>query len=254
MNTIIQQKSIHSSGITHLTKQMFPVSGMTCAGCALSIESELKNTLGVTNAGVNFATETVWVEFDATVTNPEQLKDAIKEIGYDLIIDTKEPSKKQEQIRKANYNRSLLRVIGSGILSLPIVIFGMLFMHWKTGEWISMVLSAVVLFWFGRSFFRSAVLQAKHARANMDTLVALSTGVAFIFSVFNTFYPEYWIKREIQPHVYYEAVVVIIFFISLGKILEEKAKSNTSSAIKKLIGLQPKTVRIITDEGEKKYL
>lgn len=254
MDTITQQKSLHRSEIIHLTKQILPVSGMTCAGCALSIEFKLKNTRGVKNAGVNFATETAWVEFDATVTNPEQIKRAIKEIGFDLIIDTKEPSKKQEQIRKVNYNRSLVRVVGSGILSLPIVILGMLFMHWKPGEWISMVLSAVVLFWFGRSFFRSAVLQAKHARANMDTLVALSTGVAFIFSVFNTFYPEYWIKREIQPHVYYEAVVVIIFFISLGKILEEKAKSNTSSAIKKLIGLQPKTVRIITDEGEKKYL
>jgi Cu2+-exporting ATPase len=114
-----------------------------------------------------------------------------------------------------------------------------------------MVFTAPVLFWFGRSFFINAWKQAKHGKANMDTLVALSTGIAFFFSVFSTFYSEFWESRGLEAHVYYEAAAVIIAFISLGKLLEERAKSNTSTAIKKLMGLQPKTVRIVVDEIEK---
>jgi len=107
-----------------------------------------------------------------------------------------------------------------------------------------------VLFWFGRHFFAGAWKQARHGKANMDTLVALSTGIAFIFSTFNTIDPDFWHRRGIHPHVYFEAASVIIAFISLGKLLEETAKSNTSLAIKKLMGLQPKTVRVIVDGKE----
>ncbi|OYX91543.1 MAG: heavy metal translocating P-type ATPase, partial [Sphingobacteriia bacterium 35-40-5] len=110
--------------------------------------------------------------------------------------------------------------------------------------------SAPVLFWFGRNFFINAWKQAKHGMVNMDTLVALSTGIAYVFSAFNTIYPEYWHNRGIHPHVYYEAAAVIIAFISFGKLLEEKAKSNTTTAIKKLMGLQPKTVRILLNDKE----
>tara|TARA_R110000851_G_scaffold37090_1_gene96093 strand:- start:14066 stop:15949 length:1884 start_codon:yes stop_codon:yes gene_type:complete len=126
-------------------------------------------------------------------------------------------------------------------------------MQWEPGKWISLVLAFPILFWFGRSFFINAFKQAKHGKANMDTLVALSTGIAFLFSIFNTFFPEFWLSRGIEPHVYYEAATVIITFISLGKLLEEKAKSNTSSAIKKLIGLQPKTLKVI-ENGEEKEI
>src|SRR5688572_17978450 len=114
-----------------------------------------------------------------------------------------------------------------------------------------MVLSAPVGFYFGRSFFINAWKQAKHGYGNMDTLVALSTGIAFLFSVFNTFFPEVLHRQGLHAHVYYEAAAVVISFISLGKLLEEKAKSNTSSAIKKLMGLQPKTVKAIIDGIEK---
>ncbi|HAT65668.1 MAG TPA: heavy metal translocating P-type ATPase, partial [Flavobacteriaceae bacterium] len=136
---------------------------------------------------------------------------------------------------------------------LPIFVLGMFFMQWEPGKWISLLLAFPILFWFGRSFFVNAFKQAKHGKANMDTLVALSTGIAFLFSIFNTFFPEFWLSRGIEPHVYYEAATVIITFISLGKLLEEKAKSNTSSAIKKLIGLQPKTLKVI-ENGEEKEI
>ena len=145
--------------------------------------------------------------------------------------------------------RSRHRTIWSSILALPVVIIGMFFMDMPYATYISMVLSAPVVFYFGRSYFINAWKQARHGKANMDTLVALSTGIAFLFSAFNTFFPEFWHARGIHAHVYYEAAAVVIAFISLGKLLEEKAKSSTSSAIKKLMGLQPKTVGVIVMDG-----
>ena len=135
------------------------------------------------------------------------------------------------------------------ILSIPVVVIGMFFMNMPFANEIMWFLSTPVLFWLGRDFYINAWKQAKHRSANMDTLVALSTGVAYIFSVFNTLFPEFWHERGLHAHVYFEAASVIIGFILLGKLLEEKAKGNTSSAIKKLMGLQPKTVTIVQDGG-----
>merc|ERR1712000_440982 len=229
-------------------KKSFPVTGMTCAACASSVESILSHTEGVNNAIVNFASSSVLVDYDENVTE-EKLQNALRQVGYDIIINAEDPSEVQEELRQKHYYDIKNRTIWSAILTLPIFILGMFFMHWEPGKWISLVLTFPVLFWFGRSFFINAFKQAKHGKANMDTLVALSTGIAFLFSVFNTLFPEFWLSRGIEPHVYYEAATVIITFISLGKLLEERAKSNTSSAIKKLMGLQPKTLKII-EHGE----
>src|SRR5690606_7237112 len=142
------------------------------------------------------------------------------------------------------------RTIWSAILAVPVVVIGMFLMDLRYGNLISFFLTAPVVFYFGRSFFINAWRQARHGKANMDTLVALSTGIAFLFSAFNTFFPEFWLSRGIEPHVYYEAAAMIITFILVGKLLEERAKSSTSSALKKLIGLQPKTVRVIENGVE----
>ena len=233
-------------------KESFPVTGMTCASCAASVESVLKHTEGVFDASVNFANSSVLVEYDKELS-PNQLQNALREVGYDIIIDAENPSEVQQELQQKHYQDIKNRTIWSAILTLPIFVLGMFFMKWEPGKWISLVLTFPILFWFGRSFFINAFKQAKHGKANMDTLVALSTGIAFIFSVFNTFFPEFWLSRGIEPHVYYEAATVIITFISLGKLLEEKAKSNTSSAIKKLMGLQPKTLKII-ENGEEKEI
>ena len=232
------------------TRAVFPVTGMTCAGCAISVESMLKATAGVIDAGVNFANNTAWAEYDTLKANPSALQKSIQSIGYDLIIDTENSAELQESLQLKNYRELKIRTIWASILALPVFIIGMFFMDMPYGTWISMILSAPVLFWFGRNFFINAWKQAKHGMVNMDTLVALSTGIAFVFSAFNTIYPEYWHNRGIHPHVYYEAAAVIIAFISFGKLLEEKAKSNTTTAIKKLMGLQPKTVRILLDDKE----
>ena len=230
-------------------RQTFPVTGMTCAGCASSVESILNDTEGVVSANVNFASNSVLVEYDKTLA-PTDLQNALQSVGYDLIVDAGDPQEKQQELQQQHYQAVKRRTIGSAILTLPVFILGMFVMDWMPGRWISLALSIPVLFWFGRSFFINAWKQARHGKANMDTLVALSTGIAFLFSMFNTLFPEFWLQRGLAPHVYYEAATVIITFISLGKLLEERAKSNTSSAIKKLMGLQPKTLNVIRDGQE----
>lgn len=233
-----------------VSKKSFPVTGMTCAVCASSVESMLGHTEGVYNASVNFANSTVLVEYDSAM-DLSDLQNAVRQIGYDIIVDAEDPTEVQEELSKEHYVSIKKRTLWSAILTLPIFLLGMFFMDWVPGRWISLVLAVPILFWFGRSFFINAFKQARFGKANMDTLVALSTGIAFLFSAFNTFFPEFWLSKGMEPHVYYEAATVIITFISLGKLLEEKAKSNTSSAIKKLIGLQPKTLKVIADGEER---
>jgi Cu2+-exporting ATPase len=239
---------------TAITKETFPVLEMTCAACAVSVESMLKSAPGVKDAGVNFANQTAWVQYDPAAATPETLQKTVRSIGYDLVIDKDNQDEVKEEAQRRHYNEVKQRTIWSSILSLPIVIIGMFFMDMPYGNWIMMVLATPVVFFFGRNFFVNAWKQLKHGKANMDTLVALSTGIAWIFSAFNTIYPEFWHQRGLHPHVYFEAAAVVIAFISLGKLLEEKAKSNTSSAIKKLIGLQPKTVLLVDASGDTKEI
>lgn len=230
-------------------KKTFPITGMTCASCAVSTESILKSQNGIINVAVNFANSSATVEFIPDLISIQQMKEALQSIGYDMIIDEENAHDLKEEIHKSLYTELRNKTIWAVILSLPVVVIGMFFMEMPYANLIMMILTTPVLFWFGRSFFINAFKQAKHFKANMDTLVALSTGIAFLFSLFNTFYPEFWHKRGLHAHVYFEAASVVIAFILLGKLLEEKAKSNTSSAIKKLIGLQPKTVVVIHEGG-----
>jgi Cu2+-exporting ATPase len=234
-----------------LIKQSLPVLEMTCAACAISVESMLKATAGVKEASVNFANQTALVEYDPMVAKPVDLQNAVRSIGYDLVVDVEDPQAIKEEAQRKHYEEVKNRTIWSAILSVPVVVIGMFFMDMPYGNYISMVLSAPVVFYFGRTFFVHAWKQARFGKANMDTLVALSTGIAFLFSMFNTFFPEFWHNRGIHAHVYYEAAAVVVTFISLGKLLEERAKSSTGSAIKKLMGLQPKTVKAIIVGEEK---
>jgi len=236
--------------IQKVHKETFPVTGMTCASCASSVETILAHTDGVKSAKVNFAASTVLVEYSDEIT-PESLDEALSNIGYGILIQSENAEKSIENHQHKSYQALKKQTIGAAILSTPIFIIGMFFMDWEYGSWISLILSVPVLTVFGRRFFINAWKQAKHKSVNMDTLVALSTGIAFIFSLFNTVFPEFWISRGIVPHVYYEAATVIITFILFGKMLEESAKSKTSSALKNLMGLQPKTLKAIIDGMEK---
>jgi Cu2+-exporting ATPase len=228
----------------------FPVSGMSCASCAVSVESILGAQKGVDKAEINYASQLVKVAFHPAVTEPSNLRQAVQSIGYDLIIDTVNGKAKQEEVQQNHYNELKRNITWAAALTIPVVLIGMIFSNMRYANYIMLALTAPVLFIAGKSFFTGALSQAKHGKANMDTLVALSTGIAFLFSAFNTFDPGFWRRQGLQPHVYFEAASVIVVFILLGKLLEERAKSNTSSAIKKLIGLQPKTVLLITPQGE----
>ena len=231
-------------------KKNFPVLNMTCASCAVSSESILKSQQGVIDAAVNYANATALVEYVPTITDPHKLKAALQSIGYDLMIDETEEAKDQlAELHKQNADSLKKKTTGAIALSIPTVIIGMFFMNMPYANYIMWALATPVVLFFGKQFFINAWKQTRHRSANMDTLVALSTGVAYLFSVFNTVYPQYWHSKGLHPHVYFEAAAVVIAFILLGKMLEERAKDNTSSAIKKLMGLQPKTVTVIHEGG-----
>jgi len=236
-------------GVTTI-KKTFPVLEMTCASCAVSVESILKSQQGVVGAFVNFATATVVVEYIPGVVEPIDLKKAVQSVGYDLLVEkNKDEANAIENLQLEKFALLKKKTIWALVLSAPLVIIGMFFMNIPYANILMWVLSSPVVLWLGRDFFKNAWKQAKHRTANMDTLVALSTGVAYLFSVFNTLFPEFWHQKGLHPHVYFEAAAVVIAFILLGKLLEEKAKGNTSSAIKKLMGLKPKHVTIVHAGG-----
>merc|ERR1712000_391445 len=231
-------------------KHTYPVLGMTCASCAGSAESMVKYAPGVVDASVNFGTGNLTVEFLPNMTNSEQIRKAVQDGGYDLLLeDENKQQETLEAIHAEKFRKLKNKTIWAVILSLPVVIIGMFFMDMPYGNEIMWAFSTPVVLWLGKDFFINAWKQAKHRSANMDTLVALSTGIAYIFSVFNMLFMDFWHQRGLHAHVYFEAAAVIVAFILLGKLLEEKAKGNTSSAIKKLMGLQPKTVIVIEADG-----
>lgn len=246
----VNGKSMEQSKDRSSIKKTFPVTGMTCASCAKSVESIVAAQKGVVNSSVNYASSNLQVEYISSETNPDKFRQAVRGIGYDLVIEEsndsakmlEEKQKKQLQVLKQNTTWSV-------VLSIPLVIIGMFFMDMPYANYIMWALATPVILVFGKKFFINAFNQAKHRSANMDTLVALSTGIAYAFSVFNTLNPEFWHSRGLHAHVYFEAAAVVIAFILLGKLLEERAKASTSSAIKKLIGLQPKTVMMVTSSG-----
>ncbi len=237
-------KAIRDNGYDVPTlRRTFPVTGMTCASCVNSVESMLLAQPGVLNAGVNLATNTVQVEYVPGVIDERRMRAVVQSIGYDLLISEEhEATADLEEIQRARMSSLKQRLWASIALSIPLVVIGMFMMHEPWANFVMWALSTPVVLVFGRSFFINAWKQAKHRSGNMDTLVALSTGVAYVFSVFNTTYPSFWTDRGLVPHVYFEAAAVVITFILLGKFLEERAKAGTSSAIKKLMGLRPSSV------------
>jgi len=244
----------HSESIVNpiIKRQTFRVTGMTCASCAISLETYLKPITGVKFVSVNYPNQSVSIEFDLNVVSIELLKAKAKEISYELIDGNENEAKEAfDDLEAIRLNTLRTKLIGSALFSIPVFIISMFFMGKIPYEnWILLGLSVPALFWAGNQFFINAWKKIKHGATNMDTLVSLSTGVAFAYSVFNTVYPDFMMSRGIHPHVYYESAVVIITFILLGKYLEERAKGKTSSAIKKMMGLKPKEVTCIRNGEE----
>lgn len=235
-------------------KKSFYVIGMSCAGCAANIQQALSERKGVIEARVNFAASDVIVEYNPTLVSDKDLQKTVQEAGYALLLENETEPEQAEILQREAYDKLRRKTIGALLLSLPVFVIGMFFMHMPYGNWIMLGFTLPVLLVFGRDFFINAWRQLKHGHANMDTLVAVSTGVAFLFSLFNTLWPTYWTDRGLEAHIYYEAAAVIIALILLGRLLESRAKSNTSTAIRKLIGLQPKEVIRILEDGTEQVI
>jgi len=244
-------KTIESLGykVPFVTKE-YPVRNMSCSSCAAHIQSVLEKQPGVLTASVNFANNLARIKFIPGLISSQKLKDTLYYIGYELVIDESDEAKDQlEALQAKQFNSLKQRTIGSIAFSIPVFVIAMFFMNIPYANYIMWILTTPVIFYFGKQFFINAWKQAKHQSANMDTLVAVSTGVAYLFSTFNTLYPHFWHNQGLHAHVYFEAASVVISFILLGKLLEERAKGNVSFAIKKLMNLAPKTVHVI-NEGD----
>lgn len=230
-------------------KKEIPVIGMSCAACAITVEKSLAKHPGVKSAAVNYANHAAWVEWDEKETNLPQLQEAVQHAGYELLIADLE-AEDLESIQTQAYLALKKKTMLAGLLALPVFLIGMFAMHMPYANWIMWALTTPILLVFGRQFFVQAWKLAKVRQANMDTLVALSTGIAYLYSSFNTFFPKYLLGKGIEPHVYFEAAAVILFFILLGKTLESQAKAGTGAALKKLMGLQPDEVSVLDGKNE----
>ncbi|MEZ5036061.1 MAG: cation transporter [Chitinophagales bacterium] len=228
-----------------IIKKTVPVLDMSCASCAASAEDAAKFADGVISASVNYGTGNLTVEYFPNITDIYKIQKVVQTAGYDLLITDEDEQETLEAIHEKKYTNLKKKTIWAILFALPLMLIGMVFMNMPYADWLMWALATPLVFWLGKDFYINAWKQAKHRSANMDTLVALSTGIAYIFSVFNMLFPEFWTKRNMHAHVYFEAAGVIIAFILLGRLLEEKAKGNTSTAIKKLMGLQPKTLWVI---------
>lgn len=237
-------------------KKTIPVIGMACSVCAANVERKLNSLDGINSATVSLAGRTALVDFNPEQITLEDMKREISNAGYDLVI---EEDRSAEEINRREFTLLKRKTIGSWIFSLLVMAFSM--------GWISMgaeselaarninnqmalIIALVNMMWCGKDFYISAWKQLKHATANMDSLVALSTIIAFLLSSFNTFWGDaVWGTRGIEWHTYFDASVMIITFVLTGRCLEEKAKNSTASSIRHLMGLQPKTARLI--DGDK---
>ena len=229
-----------------MEKKTIAVTGMACAGCAANVERRLNQLDGIQSASVNFAARTALVEYDPKVITPAMMKSEIIKAGYDLVIDEGESV---EAIEHTAYRRLVWKVITSWLLALLTM---SLSMNWldtgstDSANQLMLVLALANIVYCGNMFYSNTWKQLRHGSANMDTLVAMSTAISFLFSVFNTFWGEsFWGSRGIENHTYYDASVMIITFVLTGRMLEERAKKGTASAIRALMGLAPKTAHVV---------
>ncbi len=233
---------------TKMEKKTFAVLGMMCAGCAARVEKTLNQTEGVTSAAVNLAARTAMVEYDETLTSPARLQEALGKTGYDMVV---EEDRNVEAIEQRALRTLKVKVALSWFFALLVMAVSMHWIRLGTSDvenQVMMILALLNIVYCGRQFYTSAWRQLMHGSANMDTLVALSTGISFLFSTFNTFWGDsYWGARGIEWHTWFDASVMIITFVLTGRLLEEHAKHGTASAIRALMGLQPKTAHLVAD-------
>lgn len=233
-----------------MEKKTIAVIGMACAGCAANVERRLNELNGISSAAVNFAARTALVEYDPKVITPQMMKDEIIKAGYDLVIDEDESV---AAIERHAYSQLIRRMAASWVFAALTMGISMRWLNvgsTSAANQTMLIIALVNIAYCGRMFYVNAWKQLMHKTANMDTLVAMSTLISFLFSVFNTFWGDsFWGSRGIENHTYYDASVMIITFVLTGRVLEERAKSSTASAIRALMSMAPKTAHLINGDS-----
>lgn len=233
-----------------MEKKTIAVIGMACAGCAANVERRLNELNGISSAAVNFAARTALVEYDPKVITPQMMKEEIIKAGYDLVIDEDESV---AAIERHAYSQLIRRMAASWVFAALTMGISMRWLNvgsTSAANQTMLIIALVNITYCGRVFYVNAWRQLMHKTANMDTLVAMSTLISFLFSVFNTFWGDsFWGSRGIENHTYYDASVMIITFVLTGRVLEERAKSSTASAIRALMGMAPKTAHLINGDS-----
>ena len=231
-------------------KQTIPVIGMACSACSANIEKKLNTLKGVNSASVSLPGRSALIDFNPQVISLEKMKAEINALGYDLVID-KETS--VEEIEKREYVLLKRKTALSWLFSIAVMCVSMRWIDLGSRDitnQVALLIALANMLYCGRQFYVSSFRQLRHGSANMDTLVALSTGIAFLFSAFNTFWGDaVWASRGVVWHTYFDASVMIITFVLTGRLLEEKAKDGTASSIRQMMGMAPKTAHIV--DGDK---
>ena len=227
--------------MSNTKKRNFPVQGMGCAACVARVETALKNAKGVCSAQVSLASNSALVEYDAAVTSPGELRQAVQDAGYDMLVEGSEDEAdlEAEAARAEAFQKlktdTVIAVAGAALVMLV----GMGFRDFPYKGFVLWALATPVVFWCGRRFFKAGFSAVRHGSANMDTLVALSVSISYLFSIFNLLFPQVWTSLGLMPHLYFESATMIVAFILIGRLLEERAKHSTTAAIRGLLDLQP---------------
>ena len=223
-------------------RRNFPVQGMGCAACVARVENTLKACKGVSGANVSLASNSAQVDYDPAVVTPGELKKAVQDAGYDLLVDGSddEADSEAEIARQDAFSALKKDTLLACVVAALVMLLGMGFEDFPGKGFVLWALATPVVFWCGRRFFKAGFSALRHGSANMDTLVALSVSISYLFSVFNLLFPQVWTSQGLEAHLYFESATMIVAFILIGRLLEERAKHSTTAAIRKLIGLQEK--------------
>lgn len=237
-----------------MKKEQFPVVGMMCAVCAGTVEKTAASVPGVKEASVNFANASLTVEWNPGAVTPEQIAAAIREAGYDMIVESRESEavEEKERLEAAHYRRLRIQTALAWILTIPIAVVCMAHIHFPGEAWVMAGMTAVVMAVCGAGFFRRGIKAIMAKAPSMDSLVALSTSVSFLFSLVNTIWPKLMPHSGSGPDLYYEGAAMIIAFVLTGKLMETRSRHNTGLALKALMSLQPEEAMVIGPDGEQK--
>ena len=245
------ENKIYLTDMHKFKHNIFPITGMMCAVCAGTVERVVKNCPGVINASVNFASATVAIDWDNALTSPEQIAKAVKEAGYDMIIAESETdaTELKEKNEERAYIDTKIKVLIAWIITIPIATLCMLHIHFHWDKWIYMALTLIAIVYCGSGFYARGFKALISRAPNMDTLVAISTAASFLFSLFNTIWPEILTSRGINAEIYYESAAMIITFVLTGKLMEMRSHRSTGKALKALLNLRPAEAMLEKEDG-----